>query len=164
MIVRLAGLCLLIIISFELFGAGYQHDEIDRLLAANQNPGGVVFELMAWEDNTWDWASPMIAAFTRQLRQKLPQIDIAIVSHGAELFDLALNRNNVMQPAIKMLENLSDQNIAIYVCGNYASFKGLGVDDFLPFVDVAPSGPAQLEDYLKLGFEHILLEKPSGAN
>ncbi len=164
MIARLAGLCLLILISFGLFGAGYQHDAVDRLLTANRDPDGVVFELMAWEDNTWDWASPMIAAFTRQLRQKYPGIDIAIVSHGAELFDLALNRNNAAQPAIKMLETLSDQNIAIYVCGNYASFKGLGVDDFLPFVDVAPSGPAQLEDYLKLGFEPVLLEKPSGAN
>jgi len=161
---RLVGLCLALLISSGLFAADYRHKEVDRLLASGQKPDGVAFELMAWEDNTWDWASPMIESLTGQLRQKYPTIDIALVSHGAELFDLALSQNNAEVPSIKILESLSDKNIAVHVCGNYASFKGMGVDDFLPFVDVVPSGPAQLEDYIKLGFEHIVLEKPNGAD
>lgn len=165
---RLAGLCLALLFSSGLFGADYRHPEVDRLLAAGQKPDGVVFELMAWEDNTWDWASPMIESFTNQLRQKYPAIDIALVSHGAELFDLALSQNNAEQPSIKILQSLSDKNVQVHVCGTYASFKGMGVDDFLPFVDVVPSGPAQLEDYIKLGFVHIILqgalEVPDGTD
>jgi intracellular sulfur oxidation DsrE/DsrF family protein len=164
MVSRLTGLCLALLISSGLLGAGYRYHEVDRLLAANQEPDGVVFELMAWEDNTWDWASPMIASLIGQLRQKYPTIDIALVSHGAELFDLALSQNNAEHPSIKILESLSDKNVAVHVCGNYASFKGLGVDDFLPFVDVVPSGPAQVEDYIKLGFVHIVLEKTNGTD
>jgi len=164
MVSRLAGLCLALLISGELFGTDYRHHEVARLLAANQEPDGIVFELMAWEDNTWDWASPMIEALTGQLRQKYPAIDIALVSHGAELFDLGLNQNNAEDPSVKLLESISNNNVGVHVCGNYASFKGMGVGDFLPFVDVVPSGPAQLEDYIKLGFEHIVLEKPNGAD
>jgi len=161
---RLAGLCLALLISSGLFGADYRHHEVNRLLAAGQKPDGVVFELMAWEDNTWDWASPMIESLTGQLRQKYPTIDIALVSHGSELFDLASSQNNAEVPSIKLLESLSDQNVAVHVCGNYASFKGMGVDDFLPFVDVVPSGPAQLDDYIKLGFVHMVLEKSVGTD
>ena len=164
MFVRLAGLWLLLSVSVNLFGADYRHNGVDQLLATEREPDGVVFELIAWEDNTWDWASPMILALTKQLRKKYPAIDIALVSHGAELFDLALNQNNTSQSSIKLLENLSNNNVEIHVCGRYASFKGLGVDDFLSFVDVAPSGPAQLEDYIKLGFEHIVLERPDGTD
>jgi intracellular sulfur oxidation DsrE/DsrF family protein len=164
MFARLAGLCLIFAVSIDLLGAGYQHLGVDRLLATEREPDGVVFELMAWEDNTWDWASPMIAALTKQLREKYPAVDIAIVSHGAELFDLASSQNNAQQSSIKLLEKLSNSNVEVHVCGNYASFKGLGVGDFLSFVDVSPSGPAQLEDYIKLGFEHIVLEKSDGID
>jgi intracellular sulfur oxidation DsrE/DsrF family protein len=164
MLSRLAGLCLAILICGEVIGASYRHQTVEQLLAADREPDGVVFELMAWEDNTWDWAAPMIESLSDRLREKYPAVDIALVSHGAELFDLALIQNNAQQPAIKMLESLSENNLEVHVCGNYAGFKGLGVDDFLPFVDVAASGPAQLEDYIKLGFEHIVLEKSNGTD
>jgi hypothetical protein len=30
----------------------------------------------------------------------------------------------------------------------------------IDLVDVSPSGPAQINDYIKLGYNHILLQKP----
>ena len=142
----------------------FRNGEVDALVAADTEPDGVVFEIVTWEDNSWDWAAPMLSALTRQLRNRYPDLDIALVSHGNELFDLALEQENQSKPAMQSLQNLSDDNVDIHVCGNFAKYKHLGTNDFLPFVDVSPSGPAQINDYTKLGFTRILLEAPNDAD
>ena len=147
-----------------LWAEDYQLAEVKALIAANVEPDGVVFELMTWEDDSWDWAAPMLQNATRQLREKYPGIDIALISHGNELFDLALQENNQSQPSIQTLQNLSNEEVDIHICGTFASYKHLGTKDFLPFVDVSPSGPAQLNDYIRLGFTHIVLEQASAAD
>lgn len=156
--------CFALVLSMELSAAEYQHAEINRLIQANFEPDGVVFDLMAWEDNTWDWAAPMIESLSQQLRNQYPDLDIALVSHGAELFDLALKQNRGDDPAIQKLESLNKNGMEVHICGNYASYKKLGTDDFLPFVDVAPSGPTQIQDYVSLGFTLVVLEKPDVAD
>ncbi len=153
---------LLLIFSLPVLQASeFRNDEVDALLAADVEPDGVVFEIISWEDNTWDWAAPMLSAFTMRLRNRFPELDIALVSHGNELFDLALEQENLSRPAMQSLQNLSDDNVDIHVCGSFAKYKHLGNNDFLPFVDVSPSGPAQINDYIKLGFMRILLEAPN---
>lgn len=125
-------------ISTTLLAVDYSHPGVERLLAADRQPDGVVFELMAWEDNSRDWAAPMVESLSHQSRQKYA--------------------------AIKQLESISNDNVDIHVCGTYANVKGLGDGDFLPFIDVSPNAPAQLADYKNLGFEHIVLEKPDGVD
>ncbi len=80
------------------------------------------------------------------------------------MFDLALNQDNRSEPARQSLQSLSDNNVEIHVCGNFAKYKRLGAEDFLPFVDVSPSGPAQINDYVNLGFTRIQLEAPHGVD
>jgi intracellular sulfur oxidation DsrE/DsrF family protein len=164
MILRGLSIGFLLLTSGSILADEFEHAGVDGLIAADREPDGVVFELIAWDDNTWDWAAPMIESFTHRLRHKYPEVDIALVSHGAELFDLALEQDMGSDPAIRQLRSISDENVDIHVCGNYASYKGLGDGDFLPFVDVSPSASAQLADYRKLGFAHILLEKPNGVD
>ncbi len=159
---RILFTSLILAICFPLLQAGeFRHGEVDVLIAADAEPDGVVFEIVTWEDNTWDWAAPMLSALTWQLRNKFPGLDIALVSHGNELFDLALNQENQSKVAMQTLQSLSDDNVDIHVCGNFAQYKHLGVNDFLPFVDVSPSGPSQINDYVRLGFTRILLEAPN---
>ena len=50
--------------------------------------GGVVFELISGDSLTWTWASPMIAALRDQLQTKYPGLDVVVVSHGPEQFQL----------------------------------------------------------------------------
>jgi intracellular sulfur oxidation DsrE/DsrF family protein len=140
--------------------AEFRNSEVDQLIQRNEIPEGVVFELITFEDDTWKWVAPMLESLTSQLRQKFPEIEIALVSHGGEMFDLAERENRHNQPEIKQLASISDSGVDIHVCGNFASYQQLGDDDFLKFVDVAPSAPAQLNDYQNLGFELIRLEKP----
>ena len=149
----------LTIFSSSIHAGEYRLASIDALIAMNEEPDGVVFEIITWEDNTWDWAAPMLEALTGQLRARYPDLDIALISHGNELFDLAKSNNNRSEVAMQTLQTLSDGNVEIHVCGDYAKYKHLGTNDFLPFVDVSPSGPAQLQDYINLGFDHIMLEQ-----
>jgi len=142
----------------------YRLASVDALIAANSEPDGVVFEIITWEDNAWDWAAPKLNALIEQLRSSYPGLEVALISHGNELFDLAKEQNKQPEPAMQTLQDLSEDDVDIYVCGTYASYKHLGIDDFLAFVNVAPSGPAQLNDYIKLGFEHIVLEPGNAVN
>ncbi len=162
---RYLNIGLLLVICLPVIQASeYRHGEVDALLAADPEPEGVVFEIITWQDNAWDWAAPMLSDLTKQLRNRFPDLDIALVSHGNELFDLALEQKNQSRPAMQSLQNLSDDNVDIHVCGSFAKYKHLGPDDFLAFVDVSPSGPAQINDYIKLGFTRILLEAPNGTD
>jgi len=139
-------------------------DAVQALIVADAEPGGIVFEILTWEDNSWDWAAPMLQIATRQLRERYPGIEIVLISHGNELFDLALKNSQPANPAIKILQSLSDEQVDFYVSEDYAKYKHLGTKDFLPFVDVSPSGTAQLQDFINLGFTHILLERSNAID
>ncbi len=54
---------------------GYQLTAVEALFVANSEPEGVVFEIITWEDNSWDWAAPMLQTATWQLREKYPGIE-----------------------------------------------------------------------------------------
>jgi intracellular sulfur oxidation DsrE/DsrF family protein len=154
----------LLLWSSQLPAVDFQHARLQQLLAAQQEPSGVVFEIMAWEDNSWDWAAPQLRSYVDQLRNQYPGLDIALISHGAELFDLTRQAAARDTPAIRQLADLSAEGVDFHVCGEYAQWKRLEQQDFLEFVDVAASGKAQLANYIGLGFEHIKLEPPDGID
>jgi len=147
-----------------LHADGYRLSAVEALIAADSEPEGVVFEIITWEDNSWEWAAPMLQTATRQLRDRYPGIDIVLISHGNELFDLALKNNHPLKPAMQILQSLSEEQVDFYVSGDYAKYKKLGTKDFLAFVDVSPSGATQLQDFINLGFSHIVLERPNAVN
>jgi intracellular sulfur oxidation DsrE/DsrF family protein len=154
----------LLMLMSQLSAAEPDKTRLQQMLSAAQAPDGVVFEIMAWEDNSWDWAVPMLRHYVDQLRAKYPGLDMALISHGAELFDLRRGAALQDRSAIRQLAVLGEQGVAVHVCGEYAKWKRLGPRDFLEFVDVADSGSAQLANYIELGFEHIKLEPPHGIN
>lgn len=157
-------LCCLMFCSLPLQAADYRSDGVSSLLATQQRPEGVVFEILSWTDNSWDWAAPMLRQHVDQLRLAYPGLDIALVSQGVELFDLALRAGMQDTLALRQLARLSDEGVSIHVSGDYAKWKRLGVNDFLDFVDVVDSSAAQLQDYIELGFEHIRLQAPDAIN
>ena len=140
---------------------GYSHPTIDRLLQADETPDGVVFELVAWDEFTWSWAAPMIADLRAQLKQKFPQVDVAVVSHGGEQFQLTRDRAGQQPKAIAQLQSLTADGVDLHVCGAHSLWNDVPVSSYIEIVDVSPSGPAQLNDYIKLGYRHILLQKPN---
>ena len=154
--------CLLMPIN--IIAAEFHHEKVDQLISADDEPGGVVFELMSWEDNSWDWAVPMLEQFIEQLQGRFTNLDVALISHGAEMFDLSRKADKGSLPMFQRLAVLQQQGLEVHVDAAYAKYKRLGVNDFLEFVDVPDSSDAQLENYQQLGFVTIRLEQPDALD
>jgi len=157
---------LVAIVGLQLLGqavvlaAGFSNPQVNRLLQSDEAPDGVVFEMISWDKNSWVWASPMIAGLRQQLTAKFPQLDIAIVSHGGEQFQLTRERQHEQPQAIAQLVEMVEAGVSLHVCGTHSSWRDVPDTAYISIADVSPSGPAQINDYIKLGYEHILLEKP----
>ena len=144
--------------------AEFTNPNLEQLLASGQQPEGVVFEIMAWQDHSWNWAAPMLQEYVERLRENYPGIDLALISHGAELFDLSRRAGLQNSPAIRRLARLGADGVEIYVDGEYARWKRLEQRDFLEFVEVVDSASAQLAAFIELGYEPIKLEPPHAVD
>ena len=150
----------LVVLAPVLHAADTAHPTIKRLLALDEAPEGVVFELVHWDEATWSWAAPMIADLRSQLRAKFPDIDVAIVSHGGEQFQLTRARIGEQPQAITQLRSLADEGVNLHVCGTHSQWNDVPETDYIDIVDVSPSGPAQVNDYISLGYRLVVLRKP----
>lgn len=136
--------------------AGNQQD-IDDILAQPEAPMGVVFEVLAGADGL-EWAIPKIVEYSAQLRARFADIGIAVVSHGREQFALQTSKSQAYAEIHRKVKSLvKDQHIPVHVCGTHAAWRGLGEEDFPDYVDVAPAGPAQINDYVAIGYRLIRL-------
>ncbi len=151
------GFCFL---STSLLAQKFQNDEVDQLLAKNKESVGVVFEIMTWDKNAWEWAAPMVKQFRQELLAKYSDLDIAIVSHGGEQFDLTKEKNKTSNKPLETLKSLSNEGVDVHVCGTHSSWQNVSDDAYVEFIDVSPSAPAQINDYIKLGYVHVTLRAP----
>jgi len=138
----------------------FQHPSVNRLLQAAEAPDGVVFEISSWDKNSWQWAAPLISSLHRQLKARFPALDVAIVSHGGEQFQLTRQRQQEQPQAIAQLAELVSEGVNLHVCGTHSSWRNVDPSEYIEIVDVAGSAPAQINDYIKLGYQHILIQKP----
>jgi intracellular sulfur oxidation DsrE/DsrF family protein len=148
---------LLLIVSFVAWANSDQ--EVENLLSRTEAPEGVVFEIVASADGL-TWAIPKVKAYIARIHQRFPGVPIAIVTHGNEQF--ALQKKNAkkygeVQNQVQSL--VQDDNIQVHVCGTYAEMNGVDPEEFPDHVDVAAAGPAQINDYVAVGYELIQVTK-----
>jgi len=125
------------------------------ILNAKNPPKGVVFEVAESEQDALTWALPKIQSYTQDLHKKYPSMKIAVVTHGTEQFSL-LSENEYQYRSIhKTVKNLVNGNIPVHICGTHASWYDKDAMDFPDYVDVAPSGPAQIRAYQRQGYALI---------
>lgn len=135
--------------------------DVDRLLAADEAPAGVVFEVVESEEDALDWALPEVDRLSAALRERFPGLPVAVVTHGREQFGLlASEAEGELAPIHARARDLQGQDIDLHVCGVHAGWYGHTPEDFPAYVDVSASGPAQIRDYRNLGFELIVIESP----
>lgn len=134
--------------------------QLQTLIDSAEAPDGVVIELLAWDEQTWTWAAPLITEFRKQLLAKHPDTDVAVVSHGGEQFQLTKKAAETQPEAIDQLQSLTAAGVNLHVCGVHSGWQDVPEDAYLDIVDVSPSGPAQINDYIKLGYKQVLLSKP----
>lgn len=133
--------------------------DVSALLQETSPPDGVVFEVITTEEGL-RWAVPQIVRYSQQLRERFPALPIAVVSHGREEFALQRSRQTEFPEVHLAVESLSrEQGIPVHVCGTHAGWKGVTPEEFPDYVNVAPVGPAQIRDYLELGYRLIILTR-----
>jgi intracellular sulfur oxidation DsrE/DsrF family protein len=134
---------------------------VDTLLEKTTAPAGVVFEVVQGNRDALEWAIPLIGKDASRLRERFPGLAIAVVTHGAEQF--ALTRDNRERSSVThagVMDLVQDQDIPVHVCGTHASWFDIMPEDFPEYIDVPPSGPAQIRAYRDLGYELVLVRKP----
>ena len=135
--------------------------EINYILKMETPPLGVVFEVVEGDVDALKWAVPQINKFAKQLRDKFPDIAIAVVTHGKEQFGLVNTTKEANKDLHKKVKSLvQNQDIPVHVCGTHASWYGKGEDDFPDYVDVTPAGPTQIANYEDMGYEKIVMDEP----
>ena len=133
--------------------------QFESLLKLDKSPDGVVFEILADEDGL-EWAIPRIQHYTHYLREKFPNLSIAVVTHGPEQFALQSDYQEDNKEIHTQVKSLLGKKVQLHVCGTYAGWKGINPEDFPAYVDVTPSGPAQIRSYMDLGYTLIELDPP----
>lgn len=150
---------LLLPVVLLLAAAVHADPEVERLLVDDEAPVGVVFEIVEDEEDALDWALPRVRDYSRRLRERFPDLPIAVVTHGSEQFALLSREADGELPGIHdEARSRRDNDIDLHVCGAHAGWYGHVVEDFPSYVDVSPSGPAQINDYRNLGYELIQLQ------
>lgn len=153
----LLGLALLFS-SYRLFASGV---ELEEVLQRNEAPAGVVFEIVSGDSEHLRWAIPAVQQYIRQLRQRFPELPIAVVSHGKEQFSLTRDKQKKYSKVHKGIQSLvKDSNVPVHVCGTYADWHNVDESEFPDYVDVAAAGPVQINDYRQLGYLLVKVKQP----
>jgi len=133
--------------------------DVARILEYPTAPAGVVFEVVSGDLNFLAQNMPAIREQSQRLRNRFPQLPIAVVTHGVEEFSLTRERSKdfpALHAAVQTLAN--DESIPVHVCGTHASWRNLSDEAFPAYVDVAPIGPVQVRTYQELGYELVLVQ------
>ena len=134
-------------------------DEIEDILTSKERPAGVIFEIVSDSADALRHAIPQVKKHIKQIRTRFPGLDIAVVSHGQEQFALTKDNNkkyNKVHSEIKSL--VKDAGVPVHVCETYASWYNIEPGAFPDYVDVSPTGPAQINDYLALDYILVTID------
>jgi len=132
---------------------------IDDILELKKAPGGVVIEIVTWGGSNLEWALPRAQDYIKRLRTKFPKLSVAIVSHGAEQFALTNDEKDDNKKVHSLVQSLGKSDVPVHVCETFAGWRGLSADDFPEYVNVAAAGPAQVNDYISMGYELIIISE-----
>lgn len=133
---------------------------LEDILAKPAAPAGVVFEIADRDPQALEFALPWVRQAAERIAQRFPGVPMALVTHGQEMFALQgiyTERNAAVHEQVQSLKR--DQGMPVHVCETHAGWRGLGPEAFPSYIDVAPSGPSQINNYLALDYLRLLVPK-----
>ncbi len=145
-------------IALLLLGQASANTDVDNLLAQSTTPDGVVFEIVESDKSALEYLLPRVREAITRIRGKFPDTDFAVVSHGREEFALQTRYQTEQSGIHNAVLSLVAEDVPVYVCETHAGWYGVSADDFPDYVEVAPSGPGQINLYLELGYQLIVIE------
>ena len=145
----LSGICMLGLFGFSLTASAATLDEILKL---DEAPTGVVVEVVEPGAAALEAVLNDVAHASRELRKKFPDLPVAVVSHGVEQFSLTsknIKQHKTLESGVKKL--VAD-DVDLHVCGTHASWYNITPEEYPDYIDVSATGPAQINDYLNIGY------------
>ena len=144
--------------SFTAYAMDDDQQEVAELLTKDKAPDGVVFELIGNQDDYLLNALKKVRDYKEQLQNKFPKLDIAVVSHGAEQFNLTRNNQSSEEEAHSYVQQLVASDVPVHVCETHASWRGVTAEDFPDYINVSATGPAQIKQYQEMGYILVVIE------
>ena len=155
------GKIILVALLFVLLSLNATAATVEGILAQRQPPEGVVFEIIEGSRKDLNWAIPRIREDTKRLRAKFSDLPIAVVSHGREEFGLTREEAKKRPDVHEMVKDLSENlDVPVHVCATHASWYEVSPEEFPDYIEVSESGPAQINDYIALGYVLVIVSKP----
>ena len=131
--------------------------EVDRVMALDEAPPGVVFEVVSGDPDALNAIIPRVSRYAERLRTRFPDLPVAVVTHGAEQFSLLASEQGSYAELHAQIRALTAEgDVDVHVCGTHASWRDNTPEDFPDYVDVAVAAPAKVNDYRALGYIVIL--------
>lgn len=135
-------------------------DPVEALLARTAPPPGVVFEIVDRDPRALELGLPWVKQAAQRLKARFPELEMALVTHGQEMFALREDAQEANPDIHRLAEGLSrEDGIPVHVCGTYAGWRGLAPEDFPDYIDVAATGPVQIRNYEALDWVRVVVPK-----
>ena len=139
-------------------GAVSANEDVEALLARSESPQGVVFEIVEADESALEELLPQVRDAIRKIRNKFPDTEFSVVSHGREEFALQTRYQGENAEIHQQVQSLVSDDVPVHVCETHAGWYSVTAEDFPEYVNVAPTGPGQIELYQELGYELIVIE------
>ena len=138
--------------------AAFSDQDIDELLARPEPPDGIVFEIVEGDERALQELLPKVSDAIQRIRAEYPETEFAVVSHGREEFALQTQYQNEYAVIHQQVQSLVSDDVPVHVCETHAGWYGVAAEDFPDYVDVAPTGPGQVNLYRELGYHLIIVD------
>lgn len=138
--------------------AASDKQEVDKILASETSPVGVVFELIGRENGKYLPDSLMkIEVYKTQLSKKFPNIKFAVVTHGAEQFELSIANATEHSQTHDIVKRITAQDVPVHVCSNHASWRDMTEKDFPDYVLALSGAGSQMTEYEDQGYTRVTI-------
>lgn len=127
------------------------------ILTMDEAPTGVVFEVVSGRDDYLQTALENFNTYQQQLKERFPEIELAIVSHGLEQFALTTTNQPTYDSIHGLVKRITASDVPVTVCGNHARMRGVAATEFPDYVEVAARGPAAVAAYQDQGYLLVML-------
>ena len=157
LLVKLFSILAFTLLSISTFAS--DKADINKILAMKSAPDGVVFELIGSENSKYlPNALTKIEAYRDQLKKKFPAIEIAVVAHGSEQFELTKQSAKKEKKTHSLVKRITNDDIPVHICETHASWRGVEAQDFPEYITVSAQGPVQIKQYQELGYLLVVID------
>ena len=91
------------------------------------------------------------------LVEKFPDIEIAVVAHGSEQFELTKDNDKKQKKSHDLVKRITLDDTPVHICEAHANWRGVKAEEFPDYINVSASGPSQIRQYQELDYILVVI-------